>query len=30
MMQLDPGRPIPDVLIFNLSESRKGYRINKL
>ncbi|HET8597705.1 MAG TPA: protocatechuate 3,4-dioxygenase [Castellaniella sp.] len=30
MTQLDPGQPIPDVLIFNLEESRKGYRINKL
>lgn len=30
MTQLDASRPIPDVLIFNLSESHKGYRINKL
>ncbi|MGB6008535.1 protocatechuate 3,4-dioxygenase [Castellaniella sp.] len=30
MTQLDPSRPIPGVLIFNLRESHKGYRINKL
>lgn len=28
--QLDPTRPIPDTRVFDLSESRKGYRINKM
>ncbi|HUH40743.1 MAG TPA: protocatechuate 3,4-dioxygenase [Castellaniella sp.] len=30
MTQLDRDRPIPDTLIFDLRESRKGYRLNKL
>lgn len=30
MRQLDRDRPIPDTLIFDLRESRKGYRLNKL
>lgn len=28
--QLDRSRPIPDTLIYDLTESRKGYRLNKL
>lgn len=28
--QLDRSRPIPDTLVFDLRESRKGYRINKM
>lgn len=28
--QLDRSNPIPDTLVFDLRESRKGYRINKL
>ncbi|MBV6274114.1 protocatechuate 3,4-dioxygenase [Alcaligenaceae bacterium CGII-47] len=28
--QLDRSRPIPDTRVFDLSESRKGYRINKM
>lgn len=30
MTQLDRDRLIPDTLIFDLRESRKGYRLNKL
>lgn len=29
-LQLDRSRPIPDTLVFDLSESRKGYRINSM
>ncbi len=28
--QLDRSRPIPDTLIFDLRESRKGWRINRM
>lgn len=30
MPQLDRNRPIPDTIVFDLNESRKGYRINKM
>lgn len=30
MEQLDRSHPIPDTTVFDLSESRKGYRINKM
>lgn len=28
--QLDRNRPIPDTIVFDLGESRKGYRLNKM
>jgi protocatechuate 4,5-dioxygenase alpha subunit len=28
--QLDPKLPLPDTIVFDLSESRKGYRLNKM
>jgi protocatechuate 4,5-dioxygenase alpha subunit len=28
--QLDPTKPIPDTIVFDLGESRKGYQLNKM
>ena len=30
LSQIDRNRPIPDAIIFDLNESRKGYRLNKM